>query len=250
VKRLALFPERRRPLLFAHRGASSLIPENTLASYRKARELGAPGIELDLHLSADGKFVLAHDAGFERTSPAWSSENPGRCIEDMQWEDIKQIDIGSFFDGRFKAERPQLLEDIIEEFCPAMYLDIELKTTAATKKSLPRSLAAFLKTQRKEVQLALSISSFSPTALSVFKAALPSIPTAFIYDKAAFLRRFTSCDYLKPQVRLMAQAGRARFTEGRPFVAWTIDSKEDAQEALLTGAAGIITNRIQDFAGR
>ena len=47
-------PDAPRPLAFAHRGLSSLYPENTMAAYRAAREAGIPGIELDVHLTRDG----------------------------------------------------------------------------------------------------------------------------------------------------------------------------------------------------
>ena len=50
-----------RPLIIAHRGASNLAPENTLASFRLAKELGADGIECDVQLTKDHKLVIAHD---------------------------------------------------------------------------------------------------------------------------------------------------------------------------------------------
>lgn len=48
--------------VYAHRGASAERPENTLASFRRALELGAQGIELDVHLSRDGVPVVIHDS--------------------------------------------------------------------------------------------------------------------------------------------------------------------------------------------
>ena len=55
------------PLIIAHRGASAHAPENTLASFRKAVEVGADGIELDVRLSKDGVPVVIHDATLTRT---------------------------------------------------------------------------------------------------------------------------------------------------------------------------------------
>jgi len=58
------------PLIIAHRGASSLAPENTLASAQKALQIGADLWELDVAVTADGELVLMHDDTLERTSNA------------------------------------------------------------------------------------------------------------------------------------------------------------------------------------
>jgi glycerophosphoryl diester phosphodiesterase len=57
-----------RPLIFAHRGASGIAPTNTLVAFRAARRLGADGVELDVHLSADGEVVVIHDFTLDRTT--------------------------------------------------------------------------------------------------------------------------------------------------------------------------------------
>ena len=56
------------PRQFAHRGASGTHPENTLASFRRARDEGAEGFELDVHRTADGEIVVFHDPTLERTT--------------------------------------------------------------------------------------------------------------------------------------------------------------------------------------
>lgn len=61
MSRMALFPEIARPLLFAHRGLSSIAPENTMAAFKLARDMGMPGIEFDVHLTKDGKLAVIHD---------------------------------------------------------------------------------------------------------------------------------------------------------------------------------------------
>ena len=57
-----------RPVVVAHRGASVEAPENTLAAFRRALELGAPAMELDVHRTADGELVVIHDATVDRTT--------------------------------------------------------------------------------------------------------------------------------------------------------------------------------------
>src|SRR3954463_14980282 len=58
-----------RPLVFAHRGGSKLAPENTMAAFDRGVELGADGLELDVHLSADRHAVGHHDRTLDRTTP-------------------------------------------------------------------------------------------------------------------------------------------------------------------------------------
>jgi glycerophosphoryl diester phosphodiesterase len=135
-----LLPDRQRPLLFAHRGLSSLAPENTMAAFFKAREKGAQGIELDIHICASGELVVAHDDNFERTAPGQTGGSP-RAIEEMTYEEIRRVDVGAAFGsqstvqessaaapGSFRGEHPPLLTEVLETFCPEMYIDIELNT--------------------------------------------------------------------------------------------------------------------------
>ena len=101
MSRVPLLPDRKRPMLFAHRGCSSLAPENTMASFKKAREVGAPGIELDIHVCKSGELVVVHDDTFQRTA------GDSRAIADLTLAEIQAIDVG-------KGERPPLLDDGLE----------------------------------------------------------------------------------------------------------------------------------------
>jgi len=75
---IPLLPDRPRPLLFAHRGCSSLAPENTMAAFATALRVGSPGVELDVHRCATGELVVAHDDCFTaRTAPG---QDPGAPI--------------------------------------------------------------------------------------------------------------------------------------------------------------------------
>jgi len=252
MSRLPLLPDRSRPLVFAHRGCSSLAPENTMASFRLARSLGSPGLELDVHFCASGELVVAHDDTFARTA------GDGRRIEDLRWEEIQRVDVGSFFGPTFSAERPPLLSEVIEEFLPDLYLDIELKTRRASADPLPKAVAEVLAAQRKRTEGAVTVSSFNPFALRSFKKAAPQVPTAIIWCADAelpwFLRNgegrwISACDYLKPihskatalSMALLGHLG------GRPLVPWTVDSPSLAQDLLARGCGGIITNRPQDM---
>lgn len=106
-----------KPRVIAHRGASALAPENTLASMRVAAELGVYGLETDIAVSIDGVLVLLHDANLARTTDV-AKHFSGReydPIETFTWDQLSMLDAGSWFDGRqsFSGEHIPTLPDVL-----------------------------------------------------------------------------------------------------------------------------------------
>lgn len=97
-----------KPLIIAHRGASAYAPENTLAAFKKAIELGADGIELDVHLSKDGEVVVIHDYSVDRTS------NGKGQVAELSLKELKALDFGNWFSGQYRNENIPLLEEVLE----------------------------------------------------------------------------------------------------------------------------------------
>jgi glycerophosphoryl diester phosphodiesterase len=85
------FFDTRRPQVFAHRGGSALAPENTIAAFDNGLALGARGLELDVHLSADGVAVVHHDRTLERTT------NLAGPIAGRTADELARADAGYFF---------------------------------------------------------------------------------------------------------------------------------------------------------
>ena len=153
---IPLLPGRERPLLFAHRGLSSEAPENTMAAFRLARDYGVPGIELDIHLTKDGKIVVIHDGSTARTSPG--SALP---VEASSYNELAALDVGSWKDARFSGERVPLLSEVLEEFAPAMYFDIEIKAPTTADIGLEAALAKLLADMKLGAE-SVAVSSFNP----------------------------------------------------------------------------------------
>jgi glycerophosphoryl diester phosphodiesterase len=248
MSRVPLLPGRPRPLVFAHRGCSSLAPENTMAAFRLARELGAPGLELDVHVCSSGELVVVHDDTFKRTAPP-DDNGDGRDIEELTLAEIRHIDLGS-------GEHPPLLEEVLEEFCPDMYIDIELKSRKTRNDPLPGLVAAKLKSLGDRVEKAVTLSSFNPFCLAAFKRICPQFPAAVIWSASLEvplmlrygLGRFLSpCDYVKPVHTQVSPRSCRRISGGRPLVPWVLDDPVTAQRMLDMGCEGIITNRPQDM---
>lgn len=118
-----------RVLNFAHRGASHDAPENTLAAFRLAREMGADGVELDVQASKDGEAVVIHDFTVDATT---DGRGP---VKDKTLAELKELDAGSWFDApsinsgrrRFAGERIPTLQEVIDEVGHQLLLAIELK---------------------------------------------------------------------------------------------------------------------------
>src|SRR5512136_697214 len=110
---------RGRLLNIAHRGASAAAPQNTLAAFRKAVELGADGVELDVQLSADGAVVVIHDFTVDKTT-----DGTGRVAAKTLAE-LKALDAGSRFSPQFAGERIPTLAEVFEAIDGKLLVNVE-----------------------------------------------------------------------------------------------------------------------------
>lgn len=247
--RAPLFPEAPRPLLFAHRGLSSIAPENTMAAFRLARERGVPGLELDIHLLASGELAVVHDADAMRTC------GQSLRFEDAMLGDVRALDAGSWKGSAWSGEPVPLLAEVFEEFGDSIYYDIEIKGRTLADTGIAAALARLVADFRLEARVAAS--SFNPVTLARLKPLAPRIPTAAIWcdepDMPWYLRRgegrwLARCDYLKPDRRLVRRPGngaRGRFSDSRrrrPVVPWVVDDGAEARELLAAGCVGLVSN--------
>src|SRR5262249_57998109 len=88
-----------RPLVIAHRGASAVAPENTIAAFEQAITDGADAIELDLHLSRDDQLVVIHDASVGRTT------NGSGSVRDRTLRELKRLDAGGWRGPKFAGQQ-------------------------------------------------------------------------------------------------------------------------------------------------
>jgi len=107
----------------AHRGWSEKYPENTMAAFRAAVEIGVDQIETDVRITKDGELVLIHDADLDRTT-----DGSGKVC-DFTLAELKKFDAGIKKDEKFKGEQIPTLEEFMDlvRDLPTMTVDIELK---------------------------------------------------------------------------------------------------------------------------
>jgi glycerophosphoryl diester phosphodiesterase len=108
-----------RPRVIAHRGASGTRPENTLAAFRRAVELGAPMIELDVQRTRDGRAVVIHDWTLDRTTTGTGA------VGDRTLAELQALDAGSWFDPAFAGEGIPTLAEVLAAV--PVEVNVELK---------------------------------------------------------------------------------------------------------------------------
>ncbi|MGC8627568.1 MAG: glycerophosphodiester phosphodiesterase [Acidimicrobiales bacterium] len=180
--------------VWAHRGASALAPENTLASFLLASELGADGVELDVQLSADGIPVVLHDPFLwadgrdivlrpaplqrHRMRPVW--------VATCSWDDLVGRPV-IFPDG--SAAKLWRLEEVLEALPPDLWADIELKAGALYD---PRLVSVVVRCASQRPGRAV-LSSFDHVALKEVAVAAPGLPLmAILHARPVELRSLLS----------------------------------------------------------
>lgn len=236
-----------RPLLIGHRGYPARFPENTLAAFEGAIQAGCDMIELDVTLTKDRKVVVIHDDTLDRTT------NGRGLVREHTLAHIKQLDAGSWFDGRFAAERVPELSEVMKLTAGRCMLNIEIKASAFEADSPADAI------ERQVVKLVTTngvvdrviISSFDRRILERIAAMDAPPPLAFISDRRldqgvldfliairafSYHPRFTSLD--REQLQQLHAAGLNVFP-------WTINTRKEAEELRALGVDGLICNELR-----
>jgi len=237
--------ELRRPLNIAHRGASQVAPENTLAAFHKALQLGADGIELDVRLSADGVPVVIHDATVDATTDG------GGPVAGMSLAQLRTLDAGGWFDPVFKGERIPTLEEVLGTFGGRMVLNLELKGKRVMDHEVAPAVTALLKQQK--VQEKILVSCFNPYLLRQVRRLAPAVPVGLLYAGSPFPTRYLATllmgeqpAAIHPHYALVNEARVAHAHElGVRVNTWTVDDPERMRALASASVDGIITNRPQ-----
>lgn len=234
-----------RIFVLGHRGYSEKYPENTMVSFQACADLeDVDGVELDVHMCKSGELVVAHDGNLKRVAGI------DRFIEDMTWDELKDIDVGSFMGPEFASCRMPLLEDLFETFGSRFVYDIELKVEKGRKF---RKLCTETWDLIQEYQLEsnVMVSSFNPFALARFnRVCWYSVPTADIYNiedtlpKVLWLglgHKVSGSSYMKPHYGITDRDKSIEYN--LPVITWTVNDEETAKSMLqIPRMKGLIGN--------
>jgi len=163
-----------KTLNLAHRGANTEAPENTMAAFRKAVEVGATGLEFDVQLSKDGAVVVIHDEKLERTT------NGSGLVKDYTLEELQRLDAGTWFDEEFAGEKMPTLDQILDEFASTeLIFNIELKSGIVLYPGLEEKVIEEVKRRNLTDQVVLS--SFNHYSLVTCRELNKEIRTGMLY---------------------------------------------------------------------
>jgi len=233
---------RGRRLLLGHRGAAAEAPANTVASFRRALEVGADGVELDVHLTRDRQVVVIHDETVDSVTGA-----SGR-VREMTLAEIQALDAGSYRGAAFAGERIPSLEEALDALGTQALVNIELKGTSLAADGLERQVVRIVRARHMAGRVI--VSSFNPIRLWRLRWLAPEIPRGMLHgpDTPIFVRQLwflplVQPDALHPQNTLVDEAymRRARRWGVRVNV-WTVDDPAEAHRLLALGVDGLITN--------
>jgi glycerophosphoryl diester phosphodiesterase len=218
-----------KPEIIAHRGASRERPENTLAAFTRAIELGAGGIELDVHLSADGVLIVHHDAA-PHDAPA--SALAHRDISALTSEELRAF--------RVRGEPIPTLDQVLEAVGNKLIVYCELKgpRTAAPVVKLfleRRPRAAVHSFDHRQVAQARQLAP--GLARGVLESSYHIVPT----DTMASVDARDLWEAAELIDRPMVDAVHAR---GGRIVAWTVDDPSTIRRLAALGVDALCTNDI------
>lgn len=243
------------PEIIAHRGESYDAPENTLAAFQLAWERDVEAVELDVHLTADDRLVVIHDADTERTCGV------KRMVKTSRYDELKDLDAGRWKDVRFAGERLVLLEDALAILPKGKRYFIEIKVGPESVPALVRAVKASGHPAEQ-----LVVISFKHETIAEVRRQLPDLKAYWLVS----FKQDETTKTISPTVDEMIARAReidahgvnvsykgpidASFVgkvreAGLGLYVWTVDDAEAARRLMKLGVDGITTNRAEWLRG-
>ena len=159
-------------MVIAHRGASSYAPENTLAAFDLALQMGVRHIELDVDFTSDGHIVVIHDDTVDRTT------NGSGPVTSHTLAALRALDAGSWFGAQFAGERIPTFDEVLARYKGRVHLHTEIKGRSP---SLSQRTADVIRKHGMEGQV--TITSFQTVRLEEMRAYAPELPRVGWFEK-------------------------------------------------------------------
>ena len=225
--------------VLGHRGAMGHAPENTMASFRKGRELGADAVELDVRLSADGELVVIHDATVERTTDG------NGAIGSLTVRELGRLDAGVSFSAENRGQRIPTLRQVLRWGRRRIPLVVEIKGNpeppAGIEEKLVRLIRHFHMVDR------VMVISFHHPSVKRIKVLESRLATGILFSggliDAVGAAREALADSVRPlwsywSRGLVAEVHKA----GLQASAWTVDKPKTMKALIEMGIDSIATN--------
>ncbi len=241
------------PFIVAHRGNSSVAPENTIAAYRNAWENGFKYIEIDVHSTADDNIVCIHDPNLARVGKHADYTK----IVEMTVEEIKQFDVGIWKGEQYAGEKVPTLEELFAVLPSDISIVLEIKSV---NDNFPLKLVDLMQKYNIEKERIIII-SFSEHALRNLNKLTPGFKTNFLIglddlENDPSQAKMTAEELIAKLQDMGVTGVDARVgialdreyiqkvkSAGLDFHVWTIDNPDNAVRLRNAGVTSITTNR-------
>jgi glycerophosphoryl diester phosphodiesterase len=233
-----------KPLVIAHRGASAYAPDNTLAAFNLAFEMGADGIELDVVLTADGVPVIFH--------PEMDPKHPTHgyaSLKGMTLAQVKQIDAGGWFGEKFRGEKIPTLAEVFQVVNGRGWVNIEIKDWTLDNNDIEAKTIQVVEAFKTQDRVILS--SFNPIRLRRAMKINPHYPRGLIYRETlpprlihGWFRSLAHATVIHPHFAMLTREYVA-WARGKGYQinTWTVDDPDEMRRLIALGVDGIMSNK-------
>lgn len=230
--------------IIAHRGASHDAPENTLAAVRLGWSQDADAVEVDVHLTADGRLAVIHDPDTRRTARA------ERLVRDLTLEELQRLDAGAWKSPVFAGEPVPALDGVLALVPPGRRVFIEVKSGPEAVGELVRCLA-----HSRLSPAQIVVISFELETVRRAKRQLPRCTVCWIVERDSEVGRWpreeilrrareAGLDGLDLEAEWVDEAWvKQTRAAGFKLFVWTVDDAPLARRLAAAGVDGITTNR-------
>lgn len=237
-----------RPIVIAHRGASELAPENTLAAFERGWQAGADGVECDVRMTADCEIICFHDADTQRVA------GESLLVANHSFEDLRKLDVGAWKGPVFLGTRIPLLSELLAKLPSEKQVFIEIKTGIEI---LPCLIEVI---EQSAVDLnRITVLAFDQEVVRKLKKARPDLQAYWLIDVGSnWLGRSklkietvleTLAQLKADGLGLRCHSGIHRelvqniLEAGFRLNIWTVDEPMDARRYASFGVSSITSNR-------
>ena len=227
------------PKIFAHRGANSFAPENTLSAFEKALELGCDGIEIDVRYNCGNRILVFHDRNTYRLTGVKNH------IQKITHKQIQELKIRQ---GNFPEEKIPTLEEVLEIIRDRALIIIDIKKENFSRNGFEEKIIKIL--NKFYLQENIILSSFNPFVLRKIAVINPKFHLGFIFRNRSSMMMLNGHPICSLHVRSrILSKTYLTYLKSRveSVFAWTIDKPEEMLQCISKNVDGIISNRPELF---
>lgn len=221
-------------IVMAHRGSAGAAPENTLASIKRAIDDNADFVEIDVQETSDGEIVVIHDSDLMKVG------NTNLKIWDATYEQLQDIDVGSWFSPEFSGERVPRLQQVLSLCKDKVRVNIELKYYGHAKRLEERVVEIV---EAEDMAPQIVVMSLKYNAIEKMRKLRPDWTLGLLTAKAVGNLTKLDADFLAVHTGLVSgRFVRTAHKRNKQVFAWTVNDALQMSRMISMGVDGLITD--------